>query len=95
MGGRRGRRAGGAPVVLAAPPPEPSDQRAAEAAAYGAASRGLAGSAADRLAGGYVDDADEPVAPSPSAYEAASYAAPVVSDPNERYRPPVKAAAAA
>ena len=83
------------PSFLAAPPPEPSDQRAAEAAAYGAASRGLAGSAADRLAGGYVDDADEPVAPSPAAYEAASYGAPVVSDPNERYRPPVKAAAAA
>ena len=64
------------PSFLAARPPEPSDQRAAEAAAWGAASRGLAGSAADRLAGGYVDDADEPVAPSPAAYEAASYAAP-------------------
>ena len=42
-----------------------------------------------------MDDADEPVAPSPAAYEAASYAAPVVSDPNDRYQPPVKAAAAA
>ena len=83
------------PSFLAARPPEPSDHRAAEAAAWGAASRGLAGSAADRLAGGYADEADEPVAPSPAAYEAASYAAPVVNDPNERYRPPVKAAARA
>ncbi len=79
------------PSFLAERPPEPSDQRAAEAAAWGAASRGLAGSAADRLAGGYVDEADEPVAPLPAAYEAASYAAPVVNDPNERYRPPASA----
>ena len=39
--------------------------------------------------------ADEPVAPSPAAYEAASYAAPVVSDPNERYRPAGRRRAAA
>ena len=67
VGGRRGRRAGASRPSFLAARHRPNRPTSAppRRAAYGAASRGLAGSAADRLAGGYVDDADEPVAPSP------------------------------
>ena len=75
------------PSFLAARPPRTgSDQRAADEPRRRTApqSRGLAGSAADRLAGGYVRRRGRRRSRRrPAAYEAASYAAPVVSDPDE------------
>ncbi|HEY6570747.1 MAG TPA: LysM peptidoglycan-binding domain-containing protein [Candidatus Limnocylindrales bacterium] len=47
------------PPFLADRPPEPAADRSSDAA-WGAASRGLAGSAADRLAGPYSDEIDDP-----------------------------------
>jgi len=82
--------------------PEPADpppflgagsrdaQRASEAAAYGAASRGLAGSAADRLAGGAYPDETGQVAQSrqPSAAPADRYAEPSSPSSSSTSSPP-------
>ena len=70
--GENGETVRGAAVVpRAAPPLDPSRRARGRArAAYGAASRGLAGSAADRLAGSYGTGPmdDDPYPPSPAAY---------------------------
>jgi hypothetical protein len=77
-----------APPPQAAPPAASADR----AAAYGAEARGLAGSAADRLAGPYVDDdgAGGPGQPDPGWP-----AGDADDDPNARYRPPTAGVAAA
>jgi LysM domain len=82
--------------------PEPADpppflgsnsrdsQRTAEAAAYGAASRGLAGSAADRLAGGAYPDETGQVAQSRQPFAASDerYATPSSSASSPTSSPP-------
>jgi hypothetical protein len=81
-----------APSFLATPPqtasPAGSADRAAAAAAYGAESRGLAGSAADRLAGQYVEDGDDGRGQADPGWPDDG------GDPNARYRPPAAGVAA-
>jgi LysM repeat protein len=86
-----------APPSPVPPPGERSADRDAAAAAWGVESRGLAGSAADRLAGPYVDEEDEPgpVAGGAAYGYGAAGVADVEEDPHARYRPPGAAVGAA
>ncbi len=72
------------PPFLADRPPEPSPDRSSESD-WGTASRGLAGSAADRLAGPYSDEIDEvrPAQPAPVARDDDEFDAP----DHESYEP--------